>query len=222
MENVVELIATCIERGKISKQSPYPPDMKDQDGVDEITAAALKKGSKPDHILEGCMLGMDRIGEKFSQNKVFVPELLMAAKAMTSAMNHLKPFLESGEVKHRGKFVIGTVSGDLHDIGKNLASMTIKGYGFDVIDLGVDVSAEKFVSAIQENGGCFVGLSALLTTTMTNMEKSVKMIKENFPETKVLIGGAPVTQAFSEKIGADFYAENPQSAAEYLKTQIAA
>lgn len=220
MENVVELIATCIERGKISKQAPYPPDMKDQDGVDEITATAIKEGAKPDLILEGCMLGMDRIGEKFGQNKVFVPELLMAAKAMTAAMNHLKPFLESGEVKHRGKFVIGTVSGDLHDIGKNLASMTIKGYGFDVIDLGVDVPTDKFIAAIEEHSDCFVGLSALLTTTMANMETSVKAIKDKFPETKVLIGGAPVTQAFSDKIGADFYAEDPQRAAEYLKNQI--
>ena len=220
MDNVVERIALCVERGKISRQSPFPPDMKDQDGADEIAAAAIQQGIKPDELLEGCMLGMDRIGEKFSQNKVFVPELLMAAKAMTSVMNHLQPFLESGEVKHKGKFVIGTVSGDLHDIGKNLVSMTIKGHGFDVIDLGVDVSTEKFMGAIADNPDCFVGLSALLTTTMVNMEKSVKAIREKFPDNKILIGGAPVNQKFCDKIGADFYAPDPQGAAEYLNKNV--
>ena len=222
MENIVELLATCVERGKISKQAPYPPDMKDQDGVEEITANALAEGAKPDIVLEACMLGMDRIGEKFGQNKVFVPELLMAAKAMTAAMNHLKPFLESGDIKHRGQFVIGTVSGDLHDIGKNLVSMTIKGYGFEVIDLGVDVSTEKFLQTIADYPNAFVGLSALLTTTMGNMEKSVKAIKEKYPDTTVLIGGAPVTQDFCSKIGADFYANDPQGAAEFLKNAVAA
>lgn len=220
MDNVVERLAVCVERGKISRQAPYPPDMKDQDGVDEITAAALGAGEKPDLILEACMIGMDRIGEKFGQNKVFVPELLMAAKAMTAAMNHLKPYLESGDIKHRGRFVIGTVSGDLHDIGKNLVAMTIKGYGFEVIDLGVDVSTDKFLKAITDHPDCYVGLSALLTTTMVNMEKSVKAIKEKFPATKVLIGGAPVTQDFCSKIGADFYADDPQGAAEYLKKAV--
>lgn len=221
MDNVIERIALCVERGKISRQSPFPPDMKDQDGADEIAADAIKQNVKPDDLLQGCMLGMDRIGEKFSQNKVFVPELLMAAKAMTSVMNHLKPFLESGEVKHKGKFVIGTVSGDLHDIGKNLVSMTIKGHGFDVIDLGVDVSADKFMQTIADNPGCFVGLSALLTTTMVNMEKSVKTIKEKYPDIKVLVGGAPVNQNFCEKVGADFYAADPQGAAEYLNKSVA-
>ncbi|NQT24640.1 corrinoid protein [candidate division KSB1 bacterium] len=220
MDNVIEGIALCVERGKISKQSPFPPDMKDQDGADEIAADAIKQGVKPDDLLDGCILGMNRIGEKFSQNKVFVPELLMAAKAMTAVMNHLQPFLESGEVKHKGKFVIGTVSGDLHDIGKNLASMTIKGHGFDVIDLGVDVPVDKFMQTIADNPGCFVGLSALLTTTMGNMEKSVKAIKEKYPDTKVLIGGAPVNQNFCDKIGADFYAADPQGATEYLKQNV--
>jgi methanogenic corrinoid protein MtbC1 len=221
MDNVIERIALCVERGKISRQSPFPPDMKDQDGAEEIAADAIKQNVKPDDLLQGCMRGMDRIGEKFSQNKVFVPELLMAAKAMTAVMNHLKPFLESGEVKHKGRFVIGTVSGDLHDIGKNLVSMTIKGHGFDVIDLGVDVSADKFMQTIANNPDCFVGLSSLLTTTMVNMEKSVRVIKEKYPDIKVLIGGAPVNQKFCDKIGADFYASDPQGAAEYLNKSVA-
>ncbi|MBN2104071.1 corrinoid protein [bacterium] len=216
MENIIEQIAACVEKGKVNKQSPFPPDMKDQDGADEIAAAALKNNIPPDVLLDGCMLGMDRIGVKFSENKVFVPELLMAAKAMNEVMKHLKPFLESGAVKHKGKFVIGTVSGDLHDIGKNLVAMTIKGSGFEIIDLGVDVPSEKFIKTIRENPGCFVGLSALLTTTMANMEKSVQAIRDHCPETKILIGGAPVNQNFCEKIGADFYSPDPQKAAEYM------
>jgi len=218
MENVVEQIALCVEKGKVNKLSPFPPDMKDQDGADELAAEALKNGAKPDTLLEGCMLGMDRIGVKFGENKVFVPELLMAAKAMNEVMKHLQPYLESGEVKQKGKFVIGTVSGDLHDIGKNLVAMTIKGGGFEVIDLGVDVPPAKFIQTIEENPGCFVGLSALLTTTMANMEKSVKDIQAACPDTKILVGGAPVNQAFCDQIGADFYSSDPQGATEYLNS----
>jgi methanogenic corrinoid protein MtbC1 len=221
MDDVVEKIALCVEKGKVNRMSPFPPDMKDQDGTDEITAEALKSGTKPAVILDGCMLGMERIGQKFSENKVFVPELLMAARAMTAAMKHLQPYLESGEVKHKGQFVIGTVSGDLHDIGKNLVSMTIKGYGFEVIDLGVDVPTDKFLKAIETYPGCFVGLSALLTTTMGNMEKSVKAIKEKYPDTKVLVGGAPVNQQFCTQIGADLYAKDPQGAATFLSKSVA-
>jgi methanogenic corrinoid protein MtbC1 len=220
MQDVIEKIALCVEQGKISKASPFPPEMKDQDGADEIAAEAIKKGVQPNVLLDGCMLGMERVGKKFSEQKVFVPNLLMSAKAMTTVMNHLKPFLESGAVKHKGKFVIGTVSGDLHDIGKNLVSMTIKGGGFEVIDLGVDVSSQKFLDVIAQNPGCFVGLSALLTTTMANMEKSVKAIKEAYPNTKVLVGGAPVTDDFCSKIGADFYSSNPQGAVEYLNKSV--
>jgi len=220
MVDVVEKIALCVEKGKVDRTSPFPPDMKDQDGTDEITAAALQAGLKPAVILDGCMLGMERIGRKFGENKVFVPELLMAARAMNTAMKHLQPYLESGEVKHRGRFVIGTVSGDLHDIGKNLVSMTIKGYGFEVIDLGVDVPTDKFLQAVADHPGCFVGLSALLTTTMAGMEKSVRAIKEQFPDTKVLVGGAPVNPQFCAQIGADFYAPDPQGAAAYLSQSV--
>jgi methanogenic corrinoid protein MtbC1 len=220
MENVVEQIALCVEKGKVNKLSPFPPAMKGKDGADEIAAEAIRNGTKPDVLLNGCMLGMERIGIKFSENKVFVPELLMAAKAMSEVMKHLRPFLESGEVKRKGQFVIGTVAGDLHDIGKNLVSMTIKGGGYEVIDLGIDVPSEKFIRTIQSHPGCFIGLSALLTTTMVNMEKSVKEIREKCPGTKVLIGGAPINQDFCNKIGADFYAPNPQVAVEYLNNMI--
>ena len=144
----------------------------------------------------------------------------IVSQAMNAVMKHLQPFLESGTVKQKGTFVIGTVAGDLHTIGKNLVSMTIKGGGYKIIDLGVDVSTEKFLDAIKEHPGCFVGLSALLTTTMDNMEKSVQAIKEAYPETKVLIGGAPVSESFRAKIGADFYSPVAQQAVNFLNTNL--
>ena len=182
MSQILEQIAKCVERGKINMASPYPPDMKGQEGADELTKKAIAEGVSPSEILsKGLIVGMREIGVKFRENKVFVPDVLMAAKAMSTAMNHLRPFFQSGEVKRRGIFVIGTAQGDLHDIGKNLVSMIIEGGGWEVVDLGVDVSAEKFVKAIDAHPGCAVGISALLTTTMINMEKAVKAIKEKAP-----------------------------------------
>jgi methanogenic corrinoid protein MtbC1 len=221
MQEIIEKIAMCVEKGKISKASPYPPDMKGQEGADEIAADALKNGIQPDILLEGCMLGMERIGKAFSENRAFVTNLIISAEAMNAVMKHIKPFLESGTVKQKGTFVIGTVSGDLHDIGKNLVSMIIKGGGFEVIDLGVDVPTQKYLDTIAEHPGCFVGLSALLTTTMPNMEKSVKAIKETYPDIKVLVGGAPITEKFCSEISADFYSSDPQGAVDYLKKCVA-
>jgi 5-methyltetrahydrofolate--homocysteine methyltransferase len=220
MDEIVEKIAMCVARGKISRAFWYPPEMKDQDGADEIAAEALKKGVLPNVLLEGCMLGMERIGKEFGEKKAFVTNLIVSAEAMSAVMKHIKPFLESGEVKRKGKFVIGTVSGDMHDIGKNLVSMIIKGGGFEVIDLGVDVPTNKFLDAIAQHPGCFVGLSALLTTTKPNMESSVQAIKKTHPDTRVLIGGAPITQDFCTHIGADFYSPNPQQAVEYLNKSV--
>jgi len=220
MEEIAERIATCVARGKISKSFWYPPEMKDQDGADEIAADALKNGIQPIVLLEGCMLGMEKIGKEFGEGTAFVTNLIVSAEAMNVVMKHIKPFLESGEVKRKGKFVIGTVTGDMHDIGKNLVSMIIKGGGFEVIDLGVDVPTNKFLDAIAQNPGCFVGLSALLTTTKPNMENSVKAIRKTYPDTKILIGGAPITQDFCTRIGADFYSPNPQGAVEYLNKSV--
>jgi 5-methyltetrahydrofolate--homocysteine methyltransferase len=218
MSDLVEQIAVCIERGKVNAASPYPPDMKGQDGADELVRKALDEGIDADQVLsDGCIVGMARIGEKFRDNKVFVPDVLMAAKAMTAAMQHLRPYFESGQTKHKGTFIVGTVQGDLHDIGKNLVAMVFEGGGWKVLDLGVDVSPEKFVEAVKENPGAVVGLSALLTTTMVNMEKTVSMIKSEAPDTKVVVGGAPLTQEFADKIGADAYSPDPQGALDYLK-----
>jgi 5-methyltetrahydrofolate--homocysteine methyltransferase len=220
MQDIVEKIALCVARGKVSKSSWFPPDMKDQDGADEIAADALKNGIQPGTLLEGCILGMEKVGKEFGENKAFVTNLIVSTEAMNAVMKHVKPFLESGEVKRKGKFVIGTVLRDMHDIGKNLVSMVIKGGGFEVIDLGVDVPTNKFLDAIAQHPGCFIGLSALLTTTMANMENSVKAIKKTYPDTKVLVGGAPITQDFCARIGADFYSPNPHEAVEYLNKSV--
>ena len=221
MNDILEKLALCVEFGKINKVSPYPPNMKDQDGADELAKRALEEGVKPDEILENALVpAMARVGEKFTRKEIYVPQMLMAAKAMNSAMAHLKPFFQSGETKRKGKFIVGTVSGDLHDIGKNLVAMMIEGGGWEVIDLGVDVSTEKFLGALEANPGAVVGLSALLTTTMENMKKTVSAIKEKNAASKILIGGAPVTHEYCEKIGADFYSPDPQGAVNYLKTLV--
>ncbi len=220
MQDILEKIATCVEHGKINKACPFPPEMKDQPGADEIAAEALKNGVAPDVLLKGCILGMERIGQKFGEKKAYVTNLIISAEAMIAVTNHLKPYLESGSVKQKGQFVIGTVSGDLHDIGKNLVAMMVKGGGFEVIDLGIDVPTPIFLNAIARHPGCFVGLSALLTTTLVHMENTVKAIKQAYPGTRVLVGGAPVTQEFCTRIGADFYSPNPQGAVEYLNAHL--
>jgi methanogenic corrinoid protein MtbC1 len=222
MEELLEQIAYCVEFGKINKLAPYPPDMKGKDGADELTREALDKGFTANDVLQKALiLGMERVGIKFRDNKVFVPQVLMSAKAMHTAMEHLKPYFLSGSIKRKGTFVIGTVAGDLHDIGKNLVSMMIEGNGWQVVDLGTDVKPEKFVEAAKENPGCTIGLSALLTTTMGNMEKTVQELKEQIPGIIILIGGAPVNDNFREKIGADFYSPDPQGAVEFLNKMVA-
>jgi len=133
-------------------------------------------------------------------------------------MVHLKPYFTSGEIKERGTFVVGTVAGDLHDIGKNLASMMIEGSGWRVVDLGVDVKSEKFIDAAREYPGCIVGMSALLTTTMESMEKAVKEMKTLLPAQRIIVGGAPLNAEFAARIGADLYAQTPQAAVSYLNS----
>jgi methanogenic corrinoid protein MtbC1 len=219
MTEVLEKLSTCVEFGKIDIRSPYPPAMKDQEGAFELTRRALDSGISPGEILEEALIpAMSRVGQKFSRNEIFVPQMLMAAKAMSNSMIHLKPYYLSGETKRRGTFIIGTVTGDLHDIGKNLVAMMIEGAGWEIIDLGVDVSADKFMHAADSHPGAVLGLSALLTTTMENMRKTVAALREKHPDLKILVGGAPVTSEFSTKIGADFYSPDPQGAVEYLKT----
>jgi len=222
MNELLSNLAECIEFGKINMASPYPPHMKGQEGADEIARKALDTGVAPQDILShGLMPGMERVGVKFRENKVFVPQVLMSAKAMSTAMLHLKPYFLSGEAKQKGTFIIGTVLGDLHDIGKNLVAMMVEGSGYKVIDLGTDVNSEKFVAALKENPGAVIGLSALLTTTMVNMQQITSEIKKAVPETLVTVGGAPVNNDFCKKIGADFYSPDPQGVVEYLNKKVA-
>jgi len=217
MDGLLEKLLEAVEFGKVDKKSPYPPQLKDQDGSHEYTFAAIEAGISPQQILEEALIpAMGKVGQKFSENKIFVPQMLMSARAMGASMLQLKPFFASGAIKSKGTFILGTVKGDLHDIGKNLVSMMVEGGGWSIVDLGVDVGSDRFIEALKSNPGAVIGLSALLTTTMVNMEEIVSSIKKQIPGTKILIGGAPLNNEFCKKIGADFYAPDPQKAVEYI------
>ena len=194
----------------------------DQNTAVEITKAALEAGTAPKDVLdEGLIAGMDVVGARFKKSEIYIPEVLIAARAMKMAMEILEPELVKAGVEPVGKFIVGTVQGDLHDIGKNLVAMMLKGAGFEVIDLGVDVTPEKFVEQAKTAGVQLVGMSALLTTTMPGMEKTVKALKDAGVSAKVVIGGAPVTQGYADKIGADGYAADAASAVDMAKSLVA-
>jgi 5-methyltetrahydrofolate--homocysteine methyltransferase len=217
MSELLEKIADLVEKGKVDVNSPYPPDLKGQEGVDELTQKALQESLNPNDILQkGFMVGMNKIGDKFSEGKAFIPELLMSAKAMNAGMVHLKPFFESGEATHKGIMVLGTVLGDLHDIGKNIVRMVMEGNGWKVIDLGVDVKPEKFLEAVDENPDCILGMSALLTTTMMNMKDVVEVVRSKHPKTPIYVGGAPLSQEFNDKIQADGFFHDPHGLVKHL------
>lgn len=222
MSELIIKLKEAVELGKVDFKSPYPPQLKGQNGASELAKSALENNILPQDILGQALIpAMDAVGKRFSENKIFVPQMLMSARAMGAAMFHLKPFFQSGEIKSKGTFIIGTVKGDLHDIGKNLVSMMIEGSGWTVIDLGVDVPSAKYIEALKENNGAVVGMSALLTTTMVNMQEIVNDIRKEFNDTKILIGGAPITTEYAKKIGADFYSPDPQGAVEYLNALVA-
>lgn len=191
------------------------------DDVKALVEQALKDKEEPGKILnEGLLAGMGIIGEQFKKNEVYVPEVLIAARAMKAGMSVLQPKLASAGVKPVGTVVIGTVKGDLHDIGKNLVRMMLEGAGFKVADIGIDVEPEKFVQAAVDNNASVIGVSALLTTTMTNMKGVVDAVKASdlADKAKVMIGGAPVTQAYCDEIGAHGYAPDAASAADLAKS----
>ena len=194
----------------------------DQSAAIEITKVALAENVSAESILnEGLIAGMDVVGDRFSKNEIYIPEMLIAARAMKSAMEILEPILAKEGVEPIGKFLVGTVAGDLHDIGKNLVAMMMKGAGFEVIDLGVDISAEKFVEQAKSTAIQLIGMSTLLTTTMPAVEKTLKALKEAGVSAKIMIGGAPVTQAYADKIGADGYSADAASAVDVAKSLIA-
>jgi 5-methyltetrahydrofolate--homocysteine methyltransferase len=183
--------------------------------AEEAAKAALDSGSDASSLVQEHMIpAMDEVGRRFECNDYFVPELLIAARAMKKVLELLTPLLMDAGVESAGRVVVGTVQGDLHDIGKNLVASMLEGGGFEVVDLGVDVSAEKFVEAAKEKQGTIVALSALLTTTMTVMKTVVEALEAAGirESTKVMIGGAPITQQYADEIGADGYSDNASSA----------
>jgi 5-methyltetrahydrofolate--homocysteine methyltransferase len=195
----------------------------DQDAVKEGVKAALEKDVTAEAILkQGMMTAMAKVGELYEEGEYFVPELLIAARAMQGGLDILKPLLATEDVQPIGKVVTGTVKGDLHDIGKNLVGMMMKGAGFEIIDLGSDVSSEQFIAAVKESGAQLVAMSALLTTTMANMPATIKAFEEAGlrDSVKIMVGGAPVTQAFADKIGADGFAPDASQAAKVALTLV--
>lgn len=203
IENVRDIVAT----GKLKL-------------IEGTIQEALNGGAKADEVLESMMAAMDLVGTKFQNNEIYVPEMLVSAKTMQRGVAAIKPLLTGDAVGKYGKFIIGTVAGDLHDIGKNLVAIMIEAAGFEVIDLGIDVPAEKFIEAIKANPDCkVVGVSALLTTTMESMKNTVKAIIDAGlkSQVKIMVGGAPITQGFADEIGADAYTTDAASAASKAK-----
>lgn len=202
---MLEQISTLLQKGRMPK-------------VKELVKEALDANIPAGEILEqGLLSGMNVIGEKFKNNEVFVPEVLIAARAMNGGMEILKPYLVQAGVETKGTVVIGTIKGDLHDIGKNLVKMMMEGKGLQVIDLGVDVAPEQYVAAAKEHNANIIACSALLTTTMSEMKNVVDLVKadaELAGKVKVMVGGAPVTQSFCDSIGADAYTPDAASASD--------
>ena len=194
----------------------------DEEAVQSKTQAELDAGTDVNTILNDGLIGaMDEVGELFSAGDIFVPEMLMAAEAMKAGLSILKPHLAEGQSRSKGTVIIGTVKGDLHDIGKNLVSMMMEGAGFEVLDLGVDVASETFVQTAAEKNAQVIALSALLTTTMPSMETTIKAVKEAGLATRTIIGGAPVTQTFADQIGADGFSSDAPGAVKLVKQLLA-
>lgn len=205
--NILEDIASALENGE-------------DDKTGRLTLEAITSKIRPKEILDKALLaGMQRVGVKFKNHDIFLPDVLLSARAMYAGMDHLKPLLIRDGVPTIGKVVLGSVKGDLHDIGKNLVAIMLKGAGFEIIDLGSDVLPEKFVDAAIEHGASIIGLSALLTTTMPQMKKVTDIIKERgmSGRIKVVLGGAPVNEEFVNEIGADAYAFDGMSAIDSVK-----
>ncbi|MGD8791845.1 MAG: corrinoid protein [Anaerolineae bacterium] len=212
MSEILEEISTAVIEGNL-------------DDIVDLTEDALDEDLSAEEILnKGLMPGMDHVGVEFKAGNMFVPEVLRSAKTMQGAMDILKPLLAESGVKTTGKVLLGTVKGDLHDIGKNLVGMMCEGAGFEIKDIGKDVAPEAFVEAIKDYEPDVVGMSALLTTTMRAMESTIKELEEAGlrDKVKIIIGGAPVTQAFAEQIGADGYASNAAGAADLAKKMVGA
>jgi len=186
-----------------------------------LVKAEIDAGTDVSEILNDGLIGaMDEVGKKFGEGQLFVPEMLMAAQTMKAGLEVVRPLLADSDTKPRGTVVIGTVKGDLHDIGKNLVAMMLEGAGFTIVDLGVDVEPAAFLDAAKENSAELIAMSALLTTTMPSMEECVKIVKEANLDTKMMVGGAPVTQAYADKISADGYSADSPGAVVLARSLI--
>lgn len=215
---LIDEIKDRVIRGHINAKSRFPKDLTGEEGVEELVQKAIDEKISVGKILnEALISSMSVVGDKYEKGEIFVPEMLFSAKAMKSGLALLKPFLIKENQKSIGTIIIGTIKGDMHDIGKNLVGMMLEGAGFDVIDLGVDTTKEKFMNAAEKNPGSIIGMSALLTVTMKNMKEVIDAVKASDLDTKVIIGGAPVSEAFSNEIGADGYALNANQAVRVAK-----
>ena len=197
----------------------------DDTTVDKLTKQALDEGIEATEVMDdGLIGGMGVVGIKFRENFIFVPEVLSCARAMKAGMTHIEPILSASGVEPLGTVIMGTVKGDLHDIGKNLCIMMLRGAGFTVIDLGVDTSDDEFIDALEENGAPVIGMSALLTTTMPNMGKTIEALidADLRDDVRIMVGGAPVTQEFSDDMGADGYGKDALACVSLAKELIAA
>jgi 5-methyltetrahydrofolate--homocysteine methyltransferase len=207
MADILQVIATSLYNGE-------------NDKVAQLVQQALDEGTTAEEILNGGLIaGMDEVGKDFKAGELFVPEVLIAARAMHAGMDILRPLLAEADVPSAGKYIIGTVKGDLHDIGKNLVKMMLEGAGFELIDLGTDADDAAFVDAVREHQPSVLGMSALLTTTMVNMRSTIEALEEAGlrDSVKIMVGGAPVTAAFAEEIGADAYAPDAASAVDVAR-----
>ena len=208
-EDIVALLKENVIQGrKTADDEGVDEDMTGKPGVLELTQLALEKNISPEAIItQGLTAGMQVVGEKFSTREYFIPDMLASAEAVGAAMDILKPLLEASNVETKGKFAIATVKGDIHDIGKSIVAILLKGEGYEVDDLGIDVPTEKIIKVVREDNPDFLGLSALLTTTMVAMGEVIEALRENDlrDKVKVLIGGAAVSEEYAQEIGADAY-----------------
>ena len=224
-QELLKAIAFNVIQGRVEAEDEgFDDGLEGQPGVTELVNQALEDGVEPKEVvIESLTKSMEEVGEKFERDEYLIPDMLASAECVGVAMDILSPHLMKAGVKSKGKFVIATVAGDLHDIGKNIVAIMLKGAGYQIIDLGTDVSVERIIGAVKENEAPFIGLSALLTTTMRVMGEVIKKLEQEGlrHSVKVLIGGAPTSAAFAQEIGADAYCKDAFDAIDVLKTMAA-
>jgi 5-methyltetrahydrofolate--homocysteine methyltransferase len=216
--NIFEEIKENVIRGHIDTASKYPPDLMGKPGVKDLVQQALNERIEVGKILKDALIpGMEIVGKKFSDGEYFVPDMLLSAQAMKSGMQLLEPLLKGEDNKKLGIVILGTVKGDMHDIGKNLVKMMLEGGGFEVIDLGINTTAEKFIDMAKKHPEAVIGMSALLTTTMENMRLAIKALRSNGLGNKVMIGGAATSQKFANDISADGFTRDAAYSVQLVK-----